>query len=139
MTPKKPQQQGFTLIELMITVAIVAILSAIAIPSYQSYVIKSRRADIQTVMLDIQLRQEKWRSTHTTYGTLADLGITSPTTYYSISITRTPDLTSGSPTGTEYAITVTAVAGTTQAKDTGCTTMSITQASAKAQPNCWKT
>lgn len=138
MTPKKPQQQGFTLIELMITVAIVAILSAIAIPSYQSYVIKSRRADIQTVMLDIQLRQEKWRSTHTTYGTLADLGITSPTTYYSIAITDTPG-TANAPTGTQYAITVTAVAGTTQAKDTGCTTMSITQASAKAQSNCWKT
>ncbi len=42
-----PRQSGFTLIELMITVAVVAILAAIAIPSYSDYVTRSRRNDVR--------------------------------------------------------------------------------------------
>ena len=43
----KQTQQGFTLIELMVTVAIVGILASIAYPSYQDSVMKSRRADVK--------------------------------------------------------------------------------------------
>jgi type IV pilus assembly protein PilE len=43
--PQPAHQRGFTLIELMITVAVVGILTAIALPSYQSYTERSRRAD----------------------------------------------------------------------------------------------
>ena len=53
---------GFTLIELMITVAVVAILSAIAYPSYQEYVLRSRRVEAQSLLGEAAARQERWRA-----------------------------------------------------------------------------
>ena len=52
-------QQGFTLIELMIVVAIVAILAAVAIPSYQQYVVKSNRSAAQSHLLSVDNKQEQ--------------------------------------------------------------------------------
>lgn len=54
------QAAGFTLIELMITVAIIAILTVIAYPSYQQYVLKSHRVDAKTALLDLAARQERY-------------------------------------------------------------------------------
>ena len=51
---------GFTLIEVLVTVAIVAILAAIAIPSYSQYVQKTRRTDAQEKLLDLAAQQERW-------------------------------------------------------------------------------
>ena len=53
--------RGFTLIELMITVLIVGILALIAVPSYTSYIKKSRRSDAMASLLLIHLQQEKLR------------------------------------------------------------------------------
>jgi type IV pilus assembly protein PilE len=50
---------GFTLIELMITLAIIAILSAIAFPAYQNYTIRARRSAAQQYMLEVTSRQEQ--------------------------------------------------------------------------------
>nr|WP_314899495.1 type IV pilin protein [uncultured Deefgea sp.] len=60
-------QNGFTLIEMMIVVAIIGILAAIAIPSYQDYVRKSRRTDATVAISKIQQAQEKWRANNTSY------------------------------------------------------------------------
>jgi len=79
---------GFTLIEVMVTLAIISILAAIAVPSYTEYVKKSRRADAKAGLLNVQMAQEKYRANHISYGTLAQIGVptTSPDGNYTLSV-----------------------------------------------------
>jgi type IV pilus assembly protein PilE len=63
---------GFTLIELMIVVAIVSILAAVAVPSYQQYVLSGKRAEGKAFALDIASRQERHFTQNSRYaGTLS--------------------------------------------------------------------
>lgn len=62
-----PRTRGFTLIEMMITVAIVAILAAVAYPSYQEQIRKARRADAQTALLELAQFMERFYTTTGTY------------------------------------------------------------------------
>src|SRR5574337_1362545 len=84
--------RGFTLIELMIVVVVIAILAAIGFPAYQDYVRLARRADGKELILRIQVEEEKFRTNNTTYtSTLGTggLGITSNSStdgYYTVSI-----------------------------------------------------
>lgn len=55
------KRRGFTLIELMVTVAIIAVLAAIAYPSYEAYVIRANRSAAQQLMLKIASREEQYR------------------------------------------------------------------------------
>ena len=69
------KQLGFTLIELMIVIAIIGVVSAIAIPSYSSYLKKSRRADAKISLTKMADAQERWYLQRSTYSTsVADIG-----------------------------------------------------------------
>lgn len=82
MNKLKKLQQGFTLIELMITVAIIGILAAIALPSYSEYVKKANRRAAQAEMMDISNRQQQFLFANRSYAdktTLESSGFDLPT------------------------------------------------------------
>ena len=127
--------RGFTLIELMIVIAIVAILAAVAYPSYLDSIRTARRADAMDGILGLQNQQEKWRANNTAYNDFADA--ISVDGYYTLAITD------GTATATSYTLTATAVLGTSQVGDAGCTIMTLTVVAAtprgaKTPAVCWR-
>ena len=93
---------GFTLIELMIVVVVVAILSAVAFPSYVEAVRKSRRSEAKTALLDLAARQERYFTTHNAYAETPPFlgyagsefpveGRSGTTAYYRLHLELTPD------------------------------------------------
>lgn len=74
----RTKHQGFTLIELMITVVVLSILAAIAVPSYRQYVIRSNRTAAQSVMMDIANRQRQFLIANRAYADKDALGYSLP-------------------------------------------------------------
>lgn len=130
---------GFTLLELMIALVVIGILATLAYPTFIDSIRRSRRADGIQALRSLQLAQERWRSSNTTYGTLANLGIssTTPGGWYTLAVTN--------PTATNYTATVTAVSGKSQTADVAagvsCSTLTVNQDapvfSPAGQSACW--
>jgi type IV pilus assembly protein PilA len=85
-------EKGFTLIELMIVVAIIGILAAIAIPNFMSYQCKAKQSEAKSALGQIRVMQEAYRAEHDTYGSnLTSIGFSMPgDAKYSYSISGTP-------------------------------------------------
>ena len=115
------RSRGFTLIELMIVVAVVAVLGAIALPSYQDYVRKGRRADGRALIQAAALAQEKVRLGAATFTTTltALTGACSASPCYSSQGFYA--LTVPAATATGYSLTVTPQGA--QASDSACATI----------------
>lgn len=129
------KQSGFTLVELMIAVAVVTILALVAIPSYTSFVQKSARGDAMAVLMDMRLKQERYRQNNSSYAvTLASvsIGTSSPNGKYNVAIVNAG-------AGTFLA---TATPAGTQASDS-CGTFAVDQngpntTGGYANNACWK-
>jgi len=122
--------KGFTLIELMIAVAIIGILTAVALPSYREYMNRSRRSDAISALTQVTQAQERWRANRSAYASsFSDLGLNFPSNrtpagHYTLSIAgigTAPNVAFDS----GYTVTATPVSGTPQANDSKCATISI--------------
>jgi type IV pilus assembly protein PilE len=131
--------RGFTLMELMIVVVVISILALVAVNSYQASVRKSRRADVQGVLLDRVQALERYYTNSNTYldyldgaGALDDGRVS---TYYGITYGTAGNAT----TATTYVLVATPKG--TQAKDP-CGTLTINQIGTKTASgtgsNCWQ-
>ncbi|NRP09310.1 MULTISPECIES: type IV pilin protein [unclassified Marinobacterium] len=82
-------QKGFTLIELMIVVAIIGILASIAYPAYQDYVQQARRTEAMNALSEVRIAQEKWRANHTSFTddlSGLDVDATTESGFYTVSV-----------------------------------------------------
>jgi type IV pilus assembly protein PilE len=131
--------RGFTLVELMVTVAIVAILLSIAVPSYAVFMKKSRRADTESSLMDIAQREQQYLIDARAYAPdIATLSTTVPadvSAYYTIQICQTT-VPCAAPGGTPptFAIIATPIAGTAQAGDY---TLTLDNTGAKTPTSVW--
>ena len=129
------KDQGFSLIELMITVAIIGILAAIVLPSYSSYVQKSNRTEATRNLTVLAGRQEDYYMDYRRYAADTDeLGIgatyVTESGYYQIT-------TASIDTNADFTLTATAVGR--QAGDTRCATFTLSSEGEKGATSseCW--
>ncbi|MFB1490917.1 MULTISPECIES: type IV pilin protein [unclassified Thiocapsa] len=140
---------GFTLIELMIAIAVVAILASVALPAYQEQIRKARRTDGQTALVGIAMAQERFRGNCSQYAETLDpetsgmvcgaadgyslpLATTSPEGWY--------DLTLSNANAAGFTATATALAAQTVDRSGGvaCNVLTIDQDGAKTPAECWR-
>lgn len=150
---------GFTLVELMVTILVVAILAGIAIPSYTNYTLKAHRTDAKSALLDLASLEERYFSVNNAYtadptqlGYAGAVGsaFTVGSGYYTVliptaNITAPVLPTAALPGGTPATYLITATAVGRQTSDTECATFSISSTGQQTSTNsattpttdCW--
>lgn len=139
----KERTQGVTLIELMVVVALLAIIASIAVPNYRSYMLRSHRADATAELLRVRTAQEKFFLQNNQYADDAQLTVAPPAGlglnsasehgFYTVVLDRTSPTT--------YVVTATATGG--QTDDAQCQTYTINEAGVRSSApygitTCWK-
>lgn len=124
-------QTGFTLVELIIVVAIISILASIAIPAYNGYVETSKRSDAQASLMALAIAQEKYRATNPSYttviGDLNGVSSASESGYYTLAVIAASGAT----------FTATATPDGWTDSNGNCSPMSINQDGPTGTLSCW--
>lgn len=123
--------RGFTLIEMLIVVALMGILAAIAVPQYNAYRIRSNRAEGKVLLVQAAQSLERLYTRESSYAK-ATVGTTFPAKsehgLYVISFSVAPSAT---------GYTLSAAGQGIQAGDAGCTPLTLTSTGAKGPAGCW--
>lgn len=131
MPPMRIKQSGITLLELIVVVAIVAIIASIAYPSFTDGLRKSRRAEAFKGLLSMQLKQEEFRVSNTSYSATPSQVGNPVSDYYTFTI-------SGA-TATAYSLIATTKGAQVgdKAGSTACDTLTLNKADTKTPADCW--
>jgi type IV pilus assembly protein PilE len=142
----QPPQRGFTLIELMVTVAIISIISAIALPSYSAYTTRARRAAAGSCLLQQALFMERVYASNMRYDQNAGVATTLPAASCATDLNGAYVVAFAASQPTQRTFTILATPQNQQAaRDAGCGTLGVDQAGVKgrsgsgtALEKCWR-
>lgn len=143
----RPAETGVTLVELMLVVAIAAILAAISYPGYRQHVLRASRTEGQALLLDAAAREERYFAQNNSYvvatGDLAKLGLPRVTAKGADSTSGRYLLTVESGTEADGGYRLTATPQDSQAQDLRCGALSLNtigeqQSAAGDAADCWR-
>ena len=135
--------RGFTLLELMVTCVIIAILMAIAIPSYSSHALSSKRTEAKSALMNVLQMQEKYRANCEQYAGQLGSADSCVAGNYTLALSSQSDsglyaLSLSNASGTQF--TATATAQGSQQADTACLSLVLSQINGtvtQSPSSCW--
>jgi len=137
---RKQKLRGFTLVEVMIVVAIVAILVALALPSYSRYVRKANRGEAQQLLLNYANNQEIWRANDVNYATTGELAVPTHAKYtFYRRVTGTTCATDNTLSATQYSLVACPIGDQAKDEEQGvdCDPLALDQSNGKLPAQCW--